>query len=449
MRLKNRISLINIFIYLTIFGYWYNLPVIKTSAFGGYNEFRIYDITFVVLILLLIRHKNLKKNLRSLAGDSSLKYIYRFAIWASIMTIPTLIYVGILGNFVYAGMTVIFLYHLWGFILLSALVVTYYDKDSILPLIRWFMILSSIHLVLYYLQISGIIGNLWPQVYIDSYGDDALSGTLGPNRVTPGMMTLMGFILSIFIILNKFASRFLRLISWFNLILALPAFIMIGSRTTFVTLAIFAIVFVFFYRIKLAPVILILTPLFILIYSKGLDSNQKERITKNIEWNERKLLRGGDYNDLSVIEGYENLGSNRAQILERYVPYLLDNFYFIPFGSGFNNRILASTTGAASAHNIYLSLINEVGIVGLIFYLQWLGSYFVFEKRLYPLRTYYRAKGIMSSLSIAMFISLFAGEHLYVYRPCFAILGTFLFVSSIMKICQQETNDLSTNIGTP
>ena len=32
--------------YGTVLGYWYNLPVIKTRVFGGYNEFRIYDVTF-------------------------------------------------------------------------------------------------------------------------------------------------------------------------------------------------------------------------------------------------------------------------------------------------------------------------------------------------------------------------------------------------------------------
>ena len=145
-------------------------------------------------------------------------------------------------------------------------------------------------------------------------------------------------------------------------------------------------------------------------------------------------LRGEKLDDLTIIEGYENIGSNRVQIIEKYVPFLLDHYYILPVGFGFNNRIIASSTGAASAHNVYLSLLNEVGFIGLWLYISWLFSYIVTERKRNKLIPHYRGKGLITSLVLAMIISLMAGEHLYVYRPCFAILGTFLFVITVMGL---------------
>jgi len=438
MQLRLRISTIKVWVYLTILGYWYNLPIISTSIFGGYNEFRLYDFTFMSLLFSLIKHKSLKICLLALKSDSSLKYIYWFTIWASIMTLPTIIFVMLNGNLVYAGMTVIFLYHLWGFILLAAVIITFYNSETIISLVKWFLVLYTLHLLLYYFQISGIVSNLWAQPYIEAYGENAFSGTLGPNRITPGMMTLLGFILSLFVLIVRLKSRFLCILSWANIFLALPAIFMIGSRTTFVTLVLFIFFYFFLFRIRFIPIVIVFIPLFILFYNRGMNQKQKERIKYNIEWNQNKLLRGKEFDDISVIEGYENIGSNRAQILERYVPFLLNHFYILPTGFGFNNRIIGSSTGAASAHNIYLSLLNELGFIGLFLYTSWLISYIITEHKRNRLAPNYRGRGFIISLVLAMVISLMAGEHIYVYRPCFAIMGTFLFVITVFGIYSQS-----------
>ncbi|HPJ43624.1 MAG TPA: O-antigen ligase family protein [Spirochaetota bacterium] len=437
MRWEIKISLIEVCVYLTMLGYWYNLPIISTSIFGGYNEFRLYDFTFLILPFLLLKHRSLKMVLFSMKSDPSLKYIYWFAVWASIMTLPTLVFVALRGDLVYAGMTIMFLYHLWGFILLAAIILTYYDAVTVIPLIKWFLVLSTLHLLLYYLQISGIIGHLWAQQYLEAYGENAFSGTLGPNRITPGMMTFLGLTVSLFILISRVDSKFLRIIAWINIFFALPAVFMIGSRTTFITVVLFGVFYLLFFRIRLIPVAVILIPFFVLFYNHGLNQKQKDRITNNIEWNEKKLLRGGQLDDITIIEGYENLGSNRAQILEKYLPFLLNHVYILPVGFGFNNRIIANSTGAASAHNIYLSLLNEVGFIGLFLYVSWLISYIITERKREKLIPHYRGKGLITSLVIAMIISLMAGEHLYVYRPCFAILGTFLFVITVMGLFEQ------------
>ena len=108
---------------------------------------------------------------------------------------------------------------------------------------------------------------------------------------------------------------------------------------------------------------------------------------------------------------------------KRQVDYLLTHVYVVPFGSGFNNFILIGN----SAHNIYLTLINEVGLVGLYFYVRWLLSYFALDfKRFKELGI------VLKGLVLATMVTLLFGEQLYVYRPVFAILGLFLFATAIL-----------------
>ena len=420
----------SIAVYGTILGYWYNIPVIKTGIFGGYNEFRLYDITFLLFAYLLFVNKDSILIFRYLKSNFSLNKLFIFSKWASIMLVPTILFAIGYGKIVFIGMSVIFLYHLWGFLLLVSFMNVYFRGDDFVKLTRWFLLLSTAHLFLYYAQIGGLVGHLWPSIYIEAYGEKAFSGTLGPNRITPGIMTLLGFVLSIFALIKKQSLKGLKLISIVNVSFSIPVILMIGSRTTFFSLLFFIIIYILLYARKYFISLVLIVPLIYIIFNfQG--SSQKERIFENIEYNQNKLLMGESLDDIDLKTGYNNLGSGRSQILEKYIPYLLENFYIIPFGSGFNNRFFAaSKTSAASAHNIYLSLINEVGIVGLFMYLSWLISYIKTANFRIKTRGQPFVYGLVIALGVAMLISLFSGEHLYIYRPCFALMGTYIFVNN-------------------
>ena len=122
---------------------------------------------------------------------------------------------------------------------------------------------------------------------------------------------------------------------------------------------------------------------------------------------------------LDVADLYEDLGAGRKQLSTRYFFYLLENPLIIPLGIGLNNRLLIQF----SAHNIYLSLINEVGLVGLFLYFKWISNYLFLQ--------FGRAKSLKTALTglvLAMMVTLFFGEHLYIYRSLFTILGYFLLI---------------------
>jgi hypothetical protein len=348
------------------------------------------------------------------------------------MIFPTFISAVWYTQYSYIGMSIIFLFHLWGFLLLVVFVNLYLKEIKFESLTRWFLTLSTIHLFLYYLQIGGAVGHLWPKVYQEAYGDSVYSGTLGPNRITPGMMTFFGFVLSLYSIFNTNKLKGMKLLGVVNISLAIPVILMVGSRTTFFSLIFFLLVFVIFYARKYIFVLLLIVPVVVVSF-KYIGESQKNLIMDNFDKNQNKLLRGENLDDVDLVEGYSNLGSGRKEILDGYIPYLLDNPYIIPLGIGFNNRIYAAeNTSAASAHNIYLSLINEVGLVGLFFYLSWLFSYIRTSRLLIKKGGNTFIFGLIIALVIAMLVSLFSGEHLYIYRPCFALLGTFIFIMNVI-----------------
>ena len=136
-----------------------------------------------------------------------------------------------------------------------------------------------------------------------------------------------------------------------------------------------------------------------------------------------KIENEEDLENANVGELYEDLGAGRDKLSVNYLNYLLDNPEIIPFGMGFNNR----TTKSFSAHNMYLNVIKELGLVGFYFYFGWLINYFFisFKKR----------KGealALKGLVFSMLVTLFFGEQLYIYRPLFAILGIFLVVVNLL-----------------
>ncbi|POR20928.1 hypothetical protein BWK58_13260, partial [Flavobacterium columnare] len=143
----------------------------------------------------------------------------------------------------------------------------------------------------------------------------------------------------------------------------------------------------------------------------------EKRIENKIK--DPKTLKEGNVNEL-----YEDLGAGRKNLSLKYVDYLLENPYIIPFGIGFNNRLIIGF----SAHNIYLSLINEVGLVGFFFYFRWL-----FSILLLRLKPFTQLEYALKGMVLAMIVTLFFGEHLYVYRPIFGLFGLFFSIVVLLS----------------
>ena len=282
------------------------------------------------------------------------------------------------------------------------------------------LVVSSLAFLVVLLQNLGVVPFLWNDDYRRMYGS-FLSGTFGPNKIVVGMSALMMSVLSIALINTK-SVTINKFLIYINLCLSLLALAISGSRTAYVALAVFIIYFsirqplsIFYSTIGLASFFIILLV------------TQPELIDKTVQVYEnrvqKKIKNEDDLKDANVGQLYEDLGAGRSVLLVRYLTLLSNEFYFIPFGKGFNNRV---DTGS-SAHNMYLSLIYEVGLVGMVLYFRWLVMYlFIRMKRLKVMET------ALHGLIISFLVTLFFGEHLYVYRALFGLLGLFLFVVTVL-----------------
>ena len=401
-----------------ILSYFYNLSVFNYSLLGT-NELRLYD--FAGLILFYYYFNNFKYTQHFIHTQPFFRSLYQFLMYCLITLVFTMFFSILSQKFLYFFSGILYLYHFYTFFLTAVYMsILMRNAKNLKTFVTTSLVISSIAFSIVLLQNMGILPFLWNDLYRDTY-DAFLSGTFGPNKIVLGMSALMMSILSIALI-NTRSVTINKVYIYINLGLALLTLALSGSRTAYVGLG----VFVFYFAVR-RPTSLIYSAagmaaflLFVLIVQPQIIQKTIEVYEKRVE---KKISSEEDLRDANVTRLYEDMGAGRNILLVRYLDLLADEYYFIPLGRGFNNRIDTSS----SAHNMYLSLIYEVGLVGMVLYFRWLVLYlFVRMRRLKVMET------ALHGLILSMIITLFFGEHLYVYRALFGLVGLFLFVVTVL-----------------
>ncbi|MDO4728788.1 MAG: O-antigen ligase family protein [Bacteroidota bacterium] len=286
--------------------------------------------------------------------------------------------------------------------------------------IKFIIYLSIVSCFIVILQNLGSIDFLWNDVYREAY-HSFLSGTLGPNKIVLGMTSLFSFSLCLGnLISNKYKIN--RILLIIGILLNLYIIILSGSRTTYIGLIVLLLYFALrspIYFIVMSTIISFLLT-FLLSFSPDLSESLENTLNSRI-FNKTDTFED---NDSNVGDLYSDLGSGRDQLTIGNALYILDNPQIIPFGAGFMNRF--NKAPGLSAHNMYLQIIKETGLVGFFLYFGWLISYLLID---FKNNTGYSLA--LKGLVYAMLVTLFFGEHLYIYRPLFGLLGLFLIISAI------------------
>lgn len=401
---------------LMVVSYFYNLPALTYSVIGE-NELRLYDITG--LVILFIVFNNLKLFRVYIKSKTYFKYLHTFILWAGFSLIFNLIFSLYKARPLWFVQTCLYYYHLLVFFYTSILMAMYLRKRSHYKYAAsLILILAIAEGLLVFAQHAGLVPFLWNEVYRMSYGG-FLSGALGPNKINLGMNMFFSFIFATGLLLQP-QLKVNKILIVAALLITLATIGVSGSRTTYLAFLVF-VCYLFVSRTKKFFGLSIVLSIGVIV-AFFLNLELIETITTTIEnrvvnkISDPRILMG---ERLDVVDLYEDLGSGRKQLSIRYLYYLLENPLIIPLGIGLNNRLLIQS----SAHNIYLSLINEVGLVGLFFYFRWLSNYLYLKfGKATSLKT------ALSGLVIAMLVTLFFGEHLYIYRSLFTILGYFLLI---------------------
>jgi hypothetical protein len=406
-------------LYGMILSFFYNLPVIKYSVTGD-NEFRLYDVLGVFVFYYYFRYyKTISVLIR---GLNFLKFLHRFIIWAGFGILLTLLFSIINDRIMFFFQVLLYLYHFWVFYLSSIFIYVFcLNVKNRTRFIYIIFIASMIVGVIVILQNFGIVPFLWSDIYLATYGGFN-SGTLGPNKIVLGMTSFVVFVLSIGVYLEK-SIPINKIVTMVSIALNLYIILLSGSRTTYLALLIFFVYFAIHSTLKFSYVAIVVLGLLVIVTSingdlyKKIDEVVSNRVTKKIK-NKESLESG------KVGELYSDLGSGRDRLSIGNLNYLLENPQIIPFGMGFVNRF--SSAPGLSAHNMYIQVVRELGLVGFVFYFGWLLSFLFIDFKQY--------KGFslaLKGLIFSMLVTLFFGEHLYIYRPLFGFLGLFLVISSI------------------
>ncbi|RAJ17003.1 O-antigen ligase family protein [Olleya aquimaris] len=401
---------------LMVVSYFYNLPALKYSLTGD-NELRLYDMTGIVILFIVFN--NLKLFTVYIKSKTYFKYLNTFILWAGFTLIFNAAFSIYKGRPLWFVQTCLYYYHLLIFFYTAVLMAMYLrNRSNYKRAASFILILAIAEAILVFAQHAGLVPFLWNDVYLQAYGG-FLSGALGPNKINLGMNMLFSLVFAIGLLMQK-QLKVNRILIIITVLTSLATIGVSGSRTTYLALIVF-VCYLFISSTKKFFGLSIVISLGIII-AFFLNLELIETITETIENRVvNKVSDPGIFTgqNLNVGELYEDLGAGRKELSIRYLYYLIENPLIMPFGIGLNNRLLIQF----SAHNIYLSLINEVGLVGLFLYFKWLSNYLFLKFG----RVRY-LKSALSGLVIAMLVTLFFGEHLYIYRSLFTILGYFLLI---------------------
>ena len=419
--------LLKVVLWLLIFSYFYNLPVMSYSITGD-NELRLYDFLGVVLLLRYFQYFKYVN-----LGIDKVVFLRRFrdfAVYCTISIILTFLIFLIKDRFIKFLQSFLYLYHMWVFFLGAVFLYFYLSTPKRYTRIFTFItILVLAEGILVIGQNIGVFPFLWSDAYYKAYSG-FLSGSVGPNKIVIGMMMLISVILLLGILYEK-RLKVPKYLIYAALTVAVICILLSGSRTTYVGVGVFLVYFLVKRTARFIQFAIMGS--FFLVAVLYYNPTILSRVSDTI--NGRIIDRIDEPDDIKSAEDftglYEDLGAGRKELHENYVHFLLNNAWLLPIGQGFNNR---SGIGY-SAHNMYLTLIAELGVFGLILYLRWLFSYLVIVKRKLP-----NLQMAVNGIVLAMMVTLYFGEHLYIFRPLFGILGFFMIACVLLLAPLRNTS---------
>jgi len=405
-------------IYGIIFSYFYNLAIINYSVTGD-NELRLYDVLGVFVLYNYYKYNALINVV--IQKVPFFKILKKFMIWASITMVLTLVFHVLNDKILSFLQVVLYMFHFWVFYLTAVFFYVFcLDKAIVQKGIYLILFLSIASCIIITLQNLGKLDFLWSEAYEKAY-EGFMSGTLGPNKIVTGMTSLFVLSLCLGLLLEKH-FKIKNTVLYIAVLLNIYIIIISGSRTTYVALLIIVLFFALKSPLRFLISFFLMTFFFVFILSKNpeLQKTLDDTLQKRI-FSKTKIFE----DDAAELSGaYGDLGAGREELTKDNFIYLLENPLVLPFGAGFVNRF--DKAKGFTAHNMYLQVIKETGLVGFFLYFGWLLSYLFIK--------FDKFSGFsiaLQGLVYAMLVTLFFGEHLYIYRPLFGLLGLFLIITSI------------------
>lgn len=426
------------FLFILALSYLYCLPLLRTGVILGVtaSEIRLYDLVFIIMLIMVIIPQFSRVYTAWSKSTDAHKYLLYWVVLGSVGLIVTFFnnenrfLIGIIRYFRFFSFSLVFVL---GFLFIK-------NRKQLLTLFDATILVIALISIVGSLQGLRVIPNLWPDyyaIYSDFEGGYLSTATLAPNHTHYSLIMAFGIVMIITRFTISFKLSFLNLIYLVSLLPMLYSLIASRGRTGWLVLGVFLVVnFLLSRNIKGLVFALLLAGGIALMLEGNVQAG--EGSVKDIllyrSINAHKQL-GRTALDVLDEEGknwIERVDDNRWLIYQLSIANLLNSPKYLLIGAGFQNASEGIGGVALAAHNGYINIVAEHGLIGLFIYLGFLFYLYRFAF-LTRKKSNNRASNIMATNWIALYIGLLAanffGEIIYPGRALFTFLGTFFIMA--------------------
>lgn len=344
-----------------ITSFFYCLPLGRGAVAGIASDYRIYDFVFIGFVFVAALPR------LSRVGEL-IKNRNRFQFWGIILLI--LLWLSLLLTFSTGGgeralPALVRAFRFTAYLLTATFIVAIVDNPRRYKfLLIVFFANISVQAIIGFAQGLGLIPALWPDYWLLAYnpevGTSVPVATLSPHHKHIAVVMMLGIAMAA-TFLRMYRRTIIRVLLIVLMALMLMTIAFSGARTGLVGVATFAVAYLYMHRGR-ALMLLVVVVLGIM----GFYQLTREYVQKPLEdiANERIVSR-------MEKMGYEGLYEERTSIYFTTLPHGLQRYPWLPLtGTGFQN--MRSYFAATGAHNNYLHVWIELGIIGFLVYLMFL-----------------------------------------------------------------------------
>lgn len=416
-----------------ITSYFYVLPLGRYAIAGIDADYRLYD--FVFLFFLITVGLNYLPQLRRLSRDRSSFFaaivVFLWLVW---MSLSLTLFLGGGDSLLPA---IIRAFRFSAYFLAAGFVVVLVDNPR-----RYRFLLTVIYLnivvqaLLAFAQGIGMLSSFWPDYWLQQYGVWPV-GTLSPHHLHVGIVMLLGVALTLVFIQQPLPLLW-RVVLMGMLGVMCAVIIMAGIRTALLGLAGLVAADLISHRGRsLGYLVVAVLVLAVMYWISG------ATVQSSVESTLNQVLV-----DRYKQSGLEGITRDRVTVYSNFPDAIRAYPWMLLVGTGFQNS--TAFIGSAGAHNNYLHVLFELGLIGFIIYMTFLirilRNLSAVARKMDKTLEKEIARGMWSAF-VAIMVTMLANETLWAQYSQFTLTGQIMTLMALAISPLYWENPASENGG--
>lgn len=402
-----------------IASYFYCLPLGEYSVAFVVTDYRLYDFVFLGFLVVFGAPQVRKLHLLWMHQQGFFRWsiFLLYLVWMSTGA-TTLMSDRSLTATLYTALRA---FRFTNYLIIGGFIIIFVNTPRRYRFILYIIYVNiAIQSILAFAQGLGVIDTFWPARWTATFGEVPV-GTLSPHHMQIAIVMLLGMGITIALLHETETIIFKSvLVLLFAIMLAVPVFA--GTRTAWVSVVGLIAIYFYLYRSKgILGTVLICTTVFLLFWVNQ-DLVQQPL---QVQLDNRLIL---DYQD----QGIYGIYGDRLDVYRDIIRGMTTKPWLIVTGTGFQNAV--SGISNSGAHNGYLHAWVELGILGFIVYLVFLGKIWQ-QLRQVIIHAPGKLERVIAQGAWmaygAVLVSMLAGESLWAQYSMFTLTGQIIAVMAL------------------